>query len=61
MQIVTLLIMGLGQTFVILMGGIDLSVAAVASLASIVAAMLVPTLGSAVFVVGHPSAPWRAR
>jgi len=50
-QIATLLIMGLGQTFVILLGSIDLSVAAVASLTSIVAAMLVPQLGYGAFVV----------
>jgi ribose transport system permease protein len=50
-QIVTLLIMGLGQTFAILIGGIDLSVAAVAALASIVAAMLVPSLGFGAFFV----------
>lgn len=50
-QIATLLIMGLGQTFVILLGSIDLSVAAIASLTSIVAAMLVPQLGLGAFVV----------
>ena len=50
-QIVTVLIMGLGETFVILLGSIDLSVAAVASLSSIVAAMLLPHLGYGAFFV----------
>lgn len=50
-QIVTLLIMGLGETFVILLGSIDLSVTAVASLSSIVAAMLLPHLGYGAFFV----------
>jgi ribose transport system permease protein len=50
-QIATLLIMGLGETFVILLGSIDLSVAAVASLSSIVAAMLLPQLGYGAFFV----------
>ena len=50
-QIVTLLIMGLGQTFAVLMGGIDLSLAAVAALTSIVAAQLLPQLGYGAFVV----------
>lgn len=50
-QIVTLLIMGLGQTFVILLGGIDLSVAAIASLTSIAAAMLLPSIGYGAFFV----------
>jgi ribose transport system permease protein len=51
-QIVTLLIMGLGQTFVILMGGIDLSVAAIASFSSIMTALLLPSLGYGCFIVG---------
>jgi len=50
-QIVTVLIMGLGETFVILLGSIDLSVAAVASLSSIVAALLLPQLGYGAFFV----------
>ncbi len=41
----TLLVMGLGETFIILLGSIDLSVAALAALATIIAAMLVPSLG----------------
>lgn len=47
----TLLVMGLGQTFVILLGSIDLSIAAVAALVTIIAAMLVPSLGYFAFVV----------
>lgn len=50
-QIVTLLIMGLGQTFAVLLGGIDLSLASVAALTSIVAAQLLPSLGYGAFVV----------
>lgn len=49
-QIATLLIMGLGETFVIMLGGIDLSVAAIASLTSILAAMWLPHLGYLGFV-----------
>ncbi len=49
-QIATLLIMGLGETFVIMLGGIDLSVAAIASLTSILAAMWLPHLGYLAFV-----------
>ena len=44
-QSTTVLIMGIGQTFIILMGGIDLSVAALASLASVLTALLVPIVG----------------
>ncbi|MGL4648039.1 MAG: ABC transporter permease [Caldilineaceae bacterium] len=48
----TLLVMGLGQTFVILLGSIDLTVAAVAAFVTIVVAMLIPVLGYWAFVVG---------
>lgn len=48
----TLLVMGLGQTFVILLGSIDLTIAAVAAMTTIVVAMLVPVLGYGAFVVG---------
>jgi ribose transport system permease protein len=47
----TLLVMGLGETFVILLGSIDLSIAALAALTTIIAAMLLPTLGYWAFVV----------
>ena len=47
----TLLVMGLGETFVILLAGIDLSIAAVAALATIISAMLLPSLGYGAFVV----------
>jgi ribose transport system permease protein len=43
----TLFIMGAGLTFVIMLGGIDLSVQAVASLASVVMAVTLPYLGGA--------------
>lgn len=42
----TLFIMGAGLTFVIMVGGIDLSVQAVASLASVVMAVALPALGA---------------
>jgi len=45
----TLFVLGVGLTFVILIGGIDLSIQAVASLSSVVVAMLVPRLGYAAF------------
>jgi ribose transport system permease protein len=51
-QSATLLVMGLGQTFVILLGSIDLTIAAVAAFTTIVVAMLIPTLGYWAFVVG---------
>ncbi len=41
----TLFLMASGATFVILMGGIDLSVQSVASMASIVVALLLPEIG----------------
>lgn len=47
----TLLVMGLGQTFIILLGSIDLSIAPVAAMASIIAAMLLPSLGYWAFVI----------
>ncbi len=48
----TLLVMGLGQTFVILLGSIDLTIAAVAAMTTILVAMLIPVLGYGAFVVG---------
>ncbi|HEY5573861.1 MAG TPA: ABC transporter permease [Anaerolineales bacterium] len=50
-QSATLLVMGLGQTFIILLGSIDLSIAPVAAMATIIAAMLIPDLGYGAFVV----------
>lgn len=50
-QSATLLVMGLGQTFVILLGSIDLSIAPVAAMATIVAAMLIPGYGYLAFVI----------
>ncbi len=48
----TLLVMGLGETFVILLGSIDLTLASVAAMTTILTAMLVPTLGYGAFFVG---------
>lgn len=48
----TLLVMGLGQTFIILMGSIDLSIAPVAAMATIIVAMLLPGYGYLAFVAG---------
>ncbi|HWL67749.1 MAG TPA: ABC transporter permease [Geminicoccus sp.] len=45
----TLFIMAAGITFVILLGGIDLSVQAVASMSSVVMALLLPSLGYGAF------------
>jgi ribose transport system permease protein len=50
-QSATLLVMGLGETFVILLGSIDLSIAPVAAMATIVAAMLIPKFGYLAFVI----------
>jgi ribose transport system permease protein len=47
----TLLIMGLGETFIILMGAIDLSIAPVAALATIITAMLIPKVGYLAFLI----------
>jgi ribose transport system permease protein len=47
----TLLVMGLGETFVILLGSIDLSIAAVAALVTIITAMLIPSVGYAAFPI----------
>lgn len=47
----TLLTMGLGQTFVILMGSIDLSPAPIAAFATIITAMLVPKVGYLAFLI----------
>ena len=47
----TLLVMGLGQTFIILLGSIDLSVAAVAAVVTIITAMLVPSMGYLAFPI----------
>ncbi len=47
----TLLVMGLGETFIILLGSIDLSLAPIAAMATIIAAMLIPSLGYFAYVV----------
>lgn len=47
----TLLVMGIGQTFIILLGSIDLSISPIAALASIIAAMMVPSIGYFAFVL----------
>ena len=50
-QSATLIMMGIGETFIILLGSIDLSIAPVAAMATIITAMLIPTLGYMAFVV----------
>jgi ribose transport system permease protein len=50
-QSATLIMMGIGETFIILLGSIDLSIAPVAAMATIIAAMLVPSLGYLAFVI----------
>jgi ribose transport system permease protein len=47
----TLFIMAMGATFVIILGGIDLSLQTVASLASVILALSLPRLGYAAFLV----------
>lgn len=47
----TLFVMAVGVTFVIMLGGIDLSIQSVASLASVVLALLLPHLGYPAFAV----------
>ena len=47
----TLFILAAGLTFVILIGGIDLSIQTVASLSSVIVALLVPQIGYAAFAV----------
>lgn len=47
----TLLVMGLGETFIILLGSIDLSIAPIAAMSTIIAAMLIPSLGYFAYVV----------
>jgi ribose transport system permease protein len=46
-----LLVMGLGETFIILLGSIDLSLAPIAAMSTIIAAMLIPSLGYFAYVV----------
>jgi ribose transport system permease protein len=46
-----LFILATGETFVILLGGIDLSIQALASLASVIVAQLLPSLGLGAFPV----------
>jgi ribose transport system permease protein len=46
----TLLILGLGETFIILLGSIDLSLAPIAAMSSIIAAMLIPNYGYLAYV-----------
>lgn len=48
----TLLVLGLGQTFVILLGSIDLTLASVAAMSTILTAMFLPTLGYGAFLIG---------
>ncbi len=50
-QSATLLVMGLGETFVILLGSIDLSIGPVAAMATIIAAMLLPKFGYLAYVI----------
>lgn len=47
----TLLVLSLGETFVILIGGIDLSIQAIAAMTSIVTAILIPRMGYLAFIV----------
>jgi ribose transport system permease protein len=47
----TLLVLALGETFVILLGSIDLSIAPVAAMSTIIAAMLIPSIGYWAYVV----------
>jgi ribose transport system permease protein len=51
-QSATLLVMGLGQTFIILLGSIDLSIAAVAAFSTVLVAMFIPSLGYFAYVLG---------
>ena len=46
-----LFILATGETFVILLGGIDLSIQALASLASVIVAQLLPSLGAGAFPI----------
>jgi ribose transport system permease protein len=46
----TLLVLGLGETFIILLGSIDLSLAPIAAMSSIIAAMLIPNYGYLAYV-----------
>jgi ribose transport system permease protein len=46
----TLLILGLGETFIILLGSIDLSLAPIAAMSSIIAASLIPNYGYLAYV-----------
>ena len=50
-QSATLIMMGIGETYIILLGSIDLSIAPVAAMSTIIAAMLIPSLGYFAFVV----------
>lgn len=50
-QSATLLVMGLGQTFIILLGSIDLSIAAVAAFSTVLVAMTIPSLGYFAYVL----------
>ncbi len=47
----TLYLLGVGVTFVIMLGGIDLSIQSIASLASVVLAVTLPTIGAAAFLL----------
>lgn len=50
-QSATLIMMGVGETFIILLGSIDLSIAPVAAMSTIIAAMLIPSLGYFAFII----------
>ena len=57
----TLFVLATGVTFVIMLGGIDLSIQAMASLASVIVALTVARLGYGSFVArGRSSARWPA-
>lgn len=51
----TLFVLAAGLTFVIMIGGIDLSIQATASLSSVIVALLLPDLGYAAFAVALAS------
>ena len=48
----TLFVMAAGVTFAIMLGGIDLSIEAVASFVSVIVALMLPDLGYLAFAVG---------
>ncbi len=50
-DIVPYLVMGIGVTFVLLVGSIDLSIGAICSTATVIVAVLLPTMGAASYLV----------